>query len=145
MRQSSSAIALSTRASALLQTWRRRLLMSDILILTHIDYCPPGHLARVLDEARLDVHTLRVDIGELQGIDLDRPKAVAIMGGPMSVNDPLPWLATEIAALQHFIRRDIPLIGHCLGGQLLAKALGAEISRMPYTESGWQPLTRLDQ
>jgi GMP synthase-like glutamine amidotransferase len=90
--------------------------MSDILILTHIDYCPPGHLARVLDDARLDFHTLRADLGELNDVDLDRPRAVAIMGGPMNVNDPLPWLATELAVLQHFIRCDIPLIGHCLGG-----------------------------
>ncbi|WP_332775438.1 type 1 glutamine amidotransferase [Polaromonas sp.] len=116
--------------------------MSDILILTHIDYCPPGHLARVLDQAQCDFRVLRVDLGELDGFDLERPRAVAIMGGPMSVNDDLPWLATEIAALQHFIRRDIPLIGHCLGGQLLAKALGAEVRRMPYTESGWQPLKK---
>lgn len=116
--------------------------MTDIVILTHIDYCHPGHLARVLDEAQLDFSVLRVDLGELDGLDLDRPKAVAIMGGPMSVNDPLPWLQTEIAALQHFIRRDIPMIGHCLGGQLLAKALGAQIHKMPYTESGWQTLER---
>ena len=119
--------------------------MTDILILTHIDYCPPAHLGKVLEQAGHPYTVLRADLGELEGIDLDRPKAVAIMGGPMSVNDQLPWLATEVAALQHFIRRDIPLIGHCLGGQLLAKALGADISRMPYTESGWQPLTRLDQ
>src|SRR3990167_1995766 len=117
--------------------------MTDILIFTHIDYCPPAHLGKVLEQAGHSFTVMRADLGELDGIDLDRPKAVAIMGGPMSVNDPLPWLQTEVAALQHFIRRDIPLIGHCLGGQLLAKALGADISRMPYTESGWQQLTRL--
>ncbi|MBM7059259.1 GMP synthase [Pseudomonas sp. UL073] len=116
--------------------------MTDILILTHVDFCPAGHLARVLDEHQLDFSVLRVDLGELDGYDLDLPKAVAVMGGPMSVNDPLPWIATEIDALRHFIHRDIPLIGHCLGGQLLAKALGARVNRMPYTEVGWQPLQR---
>lgn len=64
--------------------------MGDSLTLTRIDDCPPGHLAKVLDEARLDFHTLRVDPGELDGVDLDRPKAMASMDGPMSVNDPLP-------------------------------------------------------
>lgn len=113
--------------------------MSDILILTHIDYCPPGYLAQVLDEAQRDFSVLRVELGELDGHDLERPRVVAIMGGPMSVNDALPWPATEVAALQHFIRRDIPLIDRCLGAQLLARALGAEVRRMPYTESGWQP------
>lgn len=116
--------------------------MTDILILTHVDFCPAGHLAKVLDEQRLTFEVLRVDLGELDGYDLDRPRAVAVMGGPMSVNDPLPWIAAEIAALRHFIQRDIPLIGHCLGGQLIAKSLGARVNRMPYTEVGWQPLQR---
>jgi GMP synthase-like glutamine amidotransferase len=116
--------------------------MSDVLIFTHIDYCPPGHLGQVLEQAGCSFRVLRADLGELNDIDLERPRAVAIMGGPMSVNDPLPWLQTEVAALQQLIRREIPLIGHCLGGQLLAKALGAEITRMPYTESGWQSLSR---
>lgn len=119
--------------------------MTDILILTHVDYCPAGHLAHVLDAQQLDFCVLRADLGELQGYDLDRPKAVAIMGGPMSANDPLPWIGAEIAALRHFIQRDIPLIGHCLGGQLLAKALGASIHRMPYSEVGWQPLSQSSQ
>lgn len=117
--------------------------MSDILILTHIDYCPAGHLAAVLDRLRHDFRVLRVDLGELAGIDLDRPKAVAVMGGPMSVNDDLPWLAHEVHALEYLIRRGTPLIGHCLGGQLLARALGATVRRMPYTEAGWQRLHKL--
>ncbi|MGH8434056.1 MAG: type 1 glutamine amidotransferase [Pseudomonas sp.] len=119
--------------------------MTDILILTHVDYCPAGHLASVLDAQQLDFCVVRADLGELQGFDLDRPKAVAVMGGPMSVNDPLPWIGAEIAALRHFIQRDIPLIGHCLGGQLLAKALGASVHRMPYSEIGWQPLCQSSQ
>ncbi|WP_282338323.1 type 1 glutamine amidotransferase [Pseudomonas sp. PS02288] len=118
--------------------------MSDILILTHADFCSPGHLAETLDAQGLAFDVLRVDQGELDGYDLDRPRAVAVMGGPMSVNDPLPWLVTEDVALRHFIERDIPLIGHCLGGQLLAKTLGARVMRMPYSEIGWQTLRRCD-
>ncbi|KAF1054689.1 MAG: GMP synthase [glutamine-hydrolyzing] [Stenotrophomonas maltophilia] len=118
--------------------------MTDILILTHADFCPPGHLARVLDRAQLDFQVLRADLGELDGYDLERPRAVAIMGGPMSVNDDLPWLRQEVAAIQRFIERRVPMIGHCLGGQLLAKALGAAIQRQPYTELGWQPMQRLE-
>lgn len=114
--------------------------MTDILILTHADFCSPGHLATVLEREGIAYSVLRADHGELDGIDLDQPRAVAVMGGPMSVNDPLPWIDTELAALRHFIARDIPIIGHCLGGQLLARALGAAVHRMPYTEIGWQPL-----
>lgn len=116
--------------------------MADVLILTHIDYCPPAHLAQVLELRGCSFDVLRVDQGQLHGYDLERPKAVAVMGGPMSVNDPLPWIAEEVAALQRFIERDIPIIGHCLGGQLLARALGASVRRMPYTEAGWQTLER---
>ncbi|ATH82473.1 type 1 glutamine amidotransferase [Pseudomonas sp. KHPS1] len=116
--------------------------MSDVLILTHIDYCPPAHLAQVLQARGCRFDVLRADLGELSGYDLERPRAVAVMGGPMSVNDPLPWIAEEVAALQRFIARDLPIIGHCLGGQLLARALGADVRRMPYTEAGWQPMQR---
>lgn len=116
--------------------------MADVLILTHIDYCPPAHLAQVLQARGCGFDVLRIDLGELHGYDLERPKAVAVMGGPMSVNDPLSWIADEVAALQRFIARDIPIIGHCLGGQLLAKALGASIRRMAYTEAGWQRMQR---
>ena len=110
--------------------------MSDILILTPVDYCPPAHLGTFLSARGEAWREVRCDLGQLAEVDLDQPKAVAVMGGGMSVNDPLPWLDEEIAALRHLIKRDIPLIGHCLGGQLLARALGAEVHRLPYTEAG---------
>jgi GMP synthase (glutamine-hydrolysing) len=118
--------------------------MTDILIFTHTPYCPPGHLAKVLDDGGYSYQVLRADLGELDGIDLDQVRAVAIMGGPMSVNDPLPWLETEVAAIAYLLKRDVPMIGHCLGGQLLAKALGAPVAHIGYTESGWQMMSRLD-
>ncbi|VXC38499.1 GMP synthase-Glutamine amidotransferase [Pseudomonas sp. 8Z] len=119
--------------------------MPDVLIITHIDYCPPAHLGQVLRDRGIAHDVLRADLGELRGYDLQRPKAVAVMGGPMSVNDPLPWIADEVAALQQLIARDVPIIGHCLGGQLLARALGASVTRMPYIESGWQPMQCLPE
>jgi len=111
--------------------------MTDILILTHVDYCAPGHLATVLEQHGLDFTVLRTDLNQLDGYDLDRPRAVAVMGGPMSVNDDLPWIRAEIDALRHFIRRDIPVIGHCLGGQLISKALGGAVTKNPGKEIGW--------
>lgn len=102
--------------------------MADVLILTHIDYCPPAHLAQVLQARACSFDVRRVDLGELHGYDLERPKAVAVMGGPMSVNDPLPWIADEVAALQRFIARDIPraLPGRPTAGQ------GTRCQRAPH-------------
>ncbi len=53
---------------------------------------------------------------------------VVIMGGPMSANDPLPGLADELALIQRAVEARIPLLGICLGAQLIAKALGARLS-----------------
>ncbi|GIZ12017.1 type 1 glutamine amidotransferase [Pseudomonas sp. NCCP-436] len=116
--------------------------MADVLILTHVDYCPPAHLATVLQARGCSFDVLRVDQGELRDYDLEQSRAVAVMGGPMSVNDPLPWIAEEVTALQCLIARQVPIIGHCLGGQLLARALGADVRAMGYTEAGWQQMQR---
>ena len=45
------------------------------------------------------------------------------MGGPMSVNDPLPWIAPVCTLIRDAVARDVPVIGHCLGGQLMSKAV----------------------
>jgi GMP synthase-like glutamine amidotransferase len=64
------------------------------------------------------------------------------MGGPMSVNDEHlhPWLAAEKRFIARVIERGIPVLGICLGAQLIASALGARVLRNPEPEIGWFPV-----
>lgn len=55
----------------------------------------------------------------------------------MSVNDPLPWIEPVCALIREAAAKDVPVIGHCLGGQLMSKALGGQITRNPVKEIGW--------
>ena len=55
----------------------------------------------------------------------------------MSVNDPLPWIDSVCKLIGDAVTRDIPVIGHCLGGQLMSKALGGTVTRNPVKEIGW--------
>ena len=68
------------------------------------------------------------------------PAGLILMGGPMSANDDLPWVAQQIAAIREAVHRDIPVLGVCLGAQLIARALGARVYRNPEKEIGWSPL-----
>lgn len=62
---------------------------------------------------------------------------LCFMGGPMSVNDPLPWIDPVCALIRDATGRGIPVIGHCLGGQLISKALGGQVTKNPVKEIGW--------
>jgi GMP synthase (glutamine-hydrolysing) len=73
----------------------------------------------------------------------DRQGAVAgliLMGGSMSVNDDLPWLRREENCIREAVKRGVPVLGVCLGAQLIAKALGARVSSSPVKEIGWAPV-----
>lgn len=59
------------------------------------------------------------------------------MGGPMSVNDPLPWIVDECALIRDAVGKGVPVLGHCLGGQLLSRALGGEVGPNRDKEIGW--------
>jgi GMP synthase-like glutamine amidotransferase len=67
-----------------------------------------------------------------------------MMGGPMSVNDNVPWVAPVCDLLRESVAKGVPVVGHCLGGQLLAKALGAPVTRAPVAEIGWVDVQATD-
>ena len=60
--------------------------------------------------------------------------------GPMSVNDDLAWIPPILALIRRAIAERRPCIGHCLGGQLMSKALGGTVRQNPVKEIGWNRL-----
>ena len=62
---------------------------------------------------------------------------IGMMGGPMSANDDLAWIDPLSHLLRAAVAQRVPVIGHCLGGQLLAQALGARVRRTEVPEIGW--------
>jgi GMP synthase-like glutamine amidotransferase len=59
------------------------------------------------------------------------------MGGPMSVNDPLPWIPPVLELIRDAVRKDVPVLGHCLGGQLMSRAFGGSVAANSVKEIGW--------
>ena len=77
---------------------------------------------------------------------LEEAGAVIPLGGDMNADDveAFPYLADERAYLAEAMRRDVPILGICLGGQLLARALGAPVTRAPRPELGFVPIRPTD-
>ena len=115
-----------------------------VLILQHLSSDGPAYLAQWLrqHDVRFDVRD--AEAGDRYPQDMSGHRALAVLGGEMSANDPLPGLRQAEVLILDAMRRDCPVIGHCLGGQLMARALGARIVRSPAPEIGWQPLQVLD-
>lgn len=72
---------------------------------------------------------------------------LVIMGGPMSVNDShqFPWLMSELAFVQSFLKTGKPILGICLGAQMIAKALGSSIYANSQRELGWFPIQTIPE
>lgn len=108
-----------------------------LLIIQHSETCCPGLLGDVMRRYGQRTRTVRVDRGEVLPVDLDDLHGIVSLGGPQSSNDNLPWVAPELALLKQAHESGLPVLGICLGAQMLARALGGQVSRMPKPEIGW--------
>lgn len=115
--------------------------MKPIAIFRHTHTEGPGYFAGFLDEHAISWQLIRIDAGDAVPQDASAYSGLVFMGGPMSVNDNLPWIAPVLELIRQAVARDVPVLGHCLGGQLISKALGGVVTRNPVKEIGWGKAT----
>jgi len=118
--------------------------MQEILIFRHAPHEGPGYLADYLGRHHQPWRLIRIDENGPIPSSIDGVSGLVFMGGPMSVNDPLPWIPPVLKLIREAVSADVPVLGHCLGGQLISKALGGAVTKNPVKEIGWLPVTRVE-
>jgi GMP synthase-like glutamine amidotransferase len=114
--------------------------VKPVLILQHQVPERPAYLRTWLDNNQVAYEICNAGAGEEFPLSIEPYSALAVMGGGMSSNDPLlSNRQAEILILQAVLK-NIPVIGHCLGGQLMTRALGGTVGASPRPEIGWQPI-----
>jgi len=116
--------------------------MKPVAIFRHSPGEGPGYFATFLDAHSVPWTLVKVDAGERVPSSSSEFSGLCFMGGPMSVNDELPWIAPVCALICQAVEQDVPVIGHCLGGQLMSKALGGAVTKNPVKELGWAKVSR---
>jgi GMP synthase (glutamine-hydrolysing) len=121
----------------------RDVAFSPISILQHTEDEGPGLLGHVLRERGLEMRVTRAFLGETVPASIEGCSALVILGGPMGVYETraYPWLEDEIALVRSALRARVPVLGICLGSQLLAASLGAEVAPSGGLELGFAPVT----
>lgn len=116
--------------------------MKTAIALRHLAFEDAGILGSVLMERGITLFHVDVATADLSQLDNTKIDLLLILGGPISVNDEamFPFLSTELALIQQRLELGLPTLGLCLGAQLIAKALGAEVYPGEQTEIGWYPL-----
>lgn len=111
--------------------------MKPIAIVQHEAEVAPGNFEWHLQARGRPYQVIRLHAGDPLPASAAAYAGLCSLGGNMSVNDSLPWIEPEIGLMRDADRRGVPIIGHCLGGQLLARAFGAPVTRAAHVELGW--------
>jgi GMP synthase-like glutamine amidotransferase len=113
-----------------------------VLIFRHVPFEGAGYLELALRE-----RDIPFDYADLYEAGAPSPEpadydALVFLGGPMSVNDPLDYLRREEQYIRDAVTRGTPVLGICLGSQLIAKAMGAHVRKNQQKEIGWFEVRR---
>jgi len=119
--------------------------MADIHWLQHVAIEGLGSMEEWLQKKGHNLSCTRLWAGDTLPSP-DTFDGLIVMGGPMGIYDhaEYPWLPAEKDFLREVVDQKTPIIGICLGAQLLADVLGAEVTANPEKEIGWFPVTRTD-
>jgi GMP synthase (glutamine-hydrolysing) len=114
-----------------------------VLVLQHIAPETPGLVGRALEARQLAQKFVRPFEGEPIPRDLGDAAGLVVMGGPMGVyeSERYPYLADEMRLIEQALRAGCPILGICLGSQLLASVLGSSVAKGKQKEIGWHRIT----
>jgi GMP synthase (glutamine-hydrolysing) len=120
--------------------------MSSIVVVQHVLAEGIGRIEPLLRDCGIDIDIVRPD-AELDPTAVHKTSGVIILGGPMSVYDAdrYPRLRVEMQLIENALKSQIPILGLCLGSQLLAAALGSQVRPGPSKELGWYEVTPEDR
>lgn len=110
-----------------------------ILVIKNVSIEGPGTIGEFFKNTKWQVETIELRKSDGLPVDLEHIEAVIILGGPMNVYEEVefPFLKDEDLFLKQAIEEEVPILGVCLGAQLLAKACGSKVRRSEKEEIGW--------
>jgi GMP synthase-like glutamine amidotransferase len=110
------------------------------LILQHEAATPPGHMTAWLVEQSAQVETLRIDEAEPHTHPREYDLIVSLGSEFAAFDDSVPFVQREVKLFEQALESDVPILGLCFGGQLLARVLGSRLFRSEQSEIGWLPV-----
>jgi GMP synthase-like glutamine amidotransferase len=114
------------------------------LVIQHEQPTPGGYVNQWLDERGADQDIFRIDI-ESRGVEPRDYDLIVSLGSEFAAFDDIPWIKREELLLREAHEAEVPILGVCFGGQLLAKVLGGESFRSERSEIGWLPVNTRDE
>jgi GMP synthase (glutamine-hydrolysing) len=116
------------------------------LAVRHVAFEDLGLLGPLVAARGYEIRYLDAGIEQLEAKTLIAPDLVVVLGGPIGVYEAetYPFITGEVAAVAARLRASKPMLGICLGAQMMAAALGARVAPGPVKDAGWAPLTLTD-